>query len=80
MQAGLIIEITSDEKSETSHYMPAEDINNMTVGTMIDRLESYGHWKINLDISKLFSENWSRAMELRSNYLRDSRQILLQDL
>jgi membrane protein len=60
--------------------MPAEDIKNLTVGAMIDRLESYGSWKIDLDVSNLFSEKWSRAMELRSNYLRDSRNILLQDL
>lgn len=78
--AGLVIEITVDEKGETSRFMPAEDIKNLTVGTMIDRLESYGTWKIDLDVSNLFSEKWSRAMELRSNYLRDSRNILLQDL
>ena len=78
--AGLVIEITVDEKGETSRFMPAEDIKNLTLGTMIDRLESYGSWKIDLDVSALFSEKWSRAMELRSNYLRDARQILLQDL
>jgi membrane protein len=52
----------------------------MTVGQMIDRLESYGKWKIDLDLSELFSERWSKAVELRSIYLRDARNILLQDL
>ena len=80
MQAGLVIEITADEKGETSCYMPAEDIKNITLGAMIDRMESYGQWKIDLDVSELFSEQWSRAMELRSTYLRDARQILMQDL
>ena len=60
--------------------MPAEDIKNLTLGTMIDRMESYGQWKIDLDVSELFSEQWSKAMELRSTYLRDARQILVQDL
>ena len=80
MQAGLVIEITADEKGETSCYMPAEDIKNITLGAMIDRMESYGQWKIDLDVSELFSEQWSRAMELRSTYLHDARQILVQDL
>ena len=80
MNAGLIVEITSDEKGETSCFMPAEDIKNLTLGTMIDRLESYGQWKIDLDVSELFSEQWGKAMELRSMYLRDSRQIPVQDL
>ena len=80
MQAGLVIEISTDEKGETSCFMPAEDIKNITLGTMIDRMESYGQWKIDLDVSELFSEQWGKAMELRSTYLRDARQILVQDL
>jgi membrane protein len=47
---------------------------------MIDRLESHGSWKINLDVSQLFTDKWGKALELRSNYLHDARQILLQDL
>ena len=78
--AGLVIEITVDEKGETSRFMPAEDIHNLTLGTMIDRLESHGSWKINLDVSQLFTDKWGKALELRSNYLHDARQILLQDL
>ena len=78
--AGLVIEITGDEKGETSRFIPAEDIKNLTLGAMVDRLESSGSWKIELDVSKLFSEKWGRAMELRSNYLHDARNILLQDL
>ena len=79
-EAGLLIEVTSDEKGETSHFIPAEDLKNMTVGTLIDRLESRGRWKIDLDLSELFHGEWSKAVELRSIYLKDSRKILLQDL
>ena len=80
MNAGLVIEISSDEKGETSRFVPAEDIRNLTLGTMVDRLESYGNWKIDLDVSELFSSEWGKALELRSIYLRDARNILLQDL
>ena len=80
ISAGLVIEITGDEKGETSRFMPAEDIKNLTVGTMVDRLESNGSWKIDLDVSKLFTDKWGKAMELRSTYLRDARQIQMQDL
>ena len=80
IDAGLVAEITNDEKGETSHFMPAEDIQNLSLGTMVDRLESRGQWKIDLDVSELFTSEWGKAMETRSNYLRDSRSILLQDL
>ena len=80
MEAGLIIEVTSDEKAETAHYMPAEDITNLTLGTMIDRLESQGTWKMDLDVGTLFSEQWGKAMEQRYNYLHALRDIPLKDL
>ena len=80
MVAGMVIEITSDEKGETSRYMPAEDLSNMTLGTMIDRLESRGQWTIDLDVSELFQSEWGKAMALRSSYLRSVREIALKDL
>ena len=80
MDAGLVIEITSDEKGETSRFMPAEDVHTLSLGMMIDHLESRGKWKIDLDISELLTGEWGKAVEVRSNYLRDSRSILLKDL
>ncbi|MBQ9229650.1 MAG: YihY/virulence factor BrkB family protein [Prevotella sp.] len=80
IDAKLLIEITNDEKGETSHFMPAEDINNLTLGTMLDRMESRGQWKIDLDVSELFSEEWGMAMEQRLNYLHALRDIKLQSL
>ena len=80
IDAGLLIEITNDEKSETSRFMPAEDIKNMTLGSMIDRLESQGQWKIDLDVSELFTSEWGKALEMRSTYLKNARGIRLQDL
>ena len=80
LNAKLIVELTSDEKGETSRFMPAEDISRMTVGLMIDRLESYGKWKIDLNVAGAFSGQWSRVIEVRSAYLRESRAIMLKDL
>lgn len=80
IDAKLLIEITNDEKGDTSHFMPAEDINNLTLGTMLDRMESRGQWKIDLDVGELFSEEWGKAMEQRLNYLHALRDIKLQNL
>lgn len=80
IDAKLLIEITNDEKGDTSHFMPAEDINNLTLGTMLDRMESRGQWKIDIDVSELFSEEWGKAMEQRLIYLHALRDIKLQNL
>ena len=80
IDAKLLIEISGDEKGETSRFMPAEDINNLTYGVLVDRMESKGQWKIDLDVSKLFEGEWTKVIELRSVYLRGARDIKLQDL
>ncbi len=80
IEARLVIEITTDEKGDTSKFMPAEDIKNLSVGVMIDRLESLGTWKIDLDISSLSNTSWGKALECRSAYLSGLREIPLQDL
>jgi membrane protein len=80
IDAKLLIEISGDEKGETSRFMPAEDISHMTYGMMVDRLESKGRWKIELDVSELFKGEWAKAIELRREYLRGARNIKLQDL
>ena len=80
IDARLLIEVGGDDKGETSRFMPAEDINNLTYGVLVDRMESKGRWKIALDVSELFKGEWAKAMELRSEYLRGARDIKLQDL
>ena len=80
ISAGLLIEINSDEKGEESRFVPSEDINNLTLGVLIDRLESRGQWKVDLDVSTLLTSEWGKAMEMRMSYLKDARTIRLQDL
>ena len=80
IDAHMLVELTSDEKGEESRFMPAEDLANMTLGTMIDRLEARGQWKIDLDMSKLDGSQWPKAIQMRINYLNEMRHVQLQDL
>ena len=80
IDAHMLVELTSDEKGEESRFMPAEDLANMTLGTMIDRLEAKGQWKIDLDMSKLGGSQWPKAIQMRINYLNEMRHVQLQDL
>lgn len=80
IDARMLIEITSDEKGEASQFVPAENVDNLSLGVMIDRLEAKGRWKIDLPLDGHFNDNWARALEIRRDYLKDSRAILLKDL
>jgi len=80
IDARLLIEITTDEKGDTSQFMPAEDIKNLSLGTMIDRLESHGTWKADLSMANFYNENWAKAIRQRMAYLDQMREIPLQEL
>lgn len=76
----VITEITSDEKGEYSSFLPAESPSHLSVGLLIDRLESQGKWTIDLDMHKLDSPNWKRVIAARAGYLDNQREILLKDM
>ena len=80
IEARMIIEITSDEKGEPSQYVPAENVNNLTLGVMIGRIEATGNWKIDLPIHRHYTKLWGKAIEMRRQYLNNADDILLKDL
>lgn len=79
-KVNIITEITNDEKGEDSRYQPAEDLSRLSVGALIDRLESLGKWSMELDMHKLLTLNWNHVMMARHKYLESQRRILLKDL
>ena len=80
-QAHLILETyTTDEKGDDPVYLPAESLDNLSVGTMIDRLESQGGWKLDIHLSDYMSVNWGKAFDARHSYLKSQREILMKDL
>jgi membrane protein len=79
-EAKLIIEISSDEKGETSQYVPAESLANLNLGVMVDRMEAEGKWVLDLPLTELMSSQWSKAIEERVRYLKSLRDIKLEEL
>ena len=79
VEAKLAVEITSDEKGEQSRFLPAQSTDQLSLGTMIDRMESLGKWKLDWDRSSLNESVWTKAIAVRSNYLKQSKEMLLKD-
>ena len=80
VEAGLLAELSSDEKGAESRFMPAQSLDQLSMGMLIDRLESRGKWRIDLPLDAHYSEQWKRVLEKRQEYLHASREILLKDL
>lgn len=78
----LVVNIGGD-KDNVPSYMPAEDIANITVGEMVDRLDSMGSWPIaDIDLEALVGNhpNWNTALSIRKNYIDELRTMRVTDL
>ena len=78
-KAHLILE-TVDEKEEDPVFFPAESLENLSVGAMVDRLEAQGSWKLDVNLRAHASVNWGKAYQARRAYLKSLHGILLKDL
>lgn len=79
--AGLVTYIAGDEKDVDARYQPALSLRQLTLGLMIDRLESSGTWNLDLDIGKHFTgRGWKEFYRMRKHYLAEMRTIELKDL
>ncbi len=78
--AGLLAELSADEKGEMSRFMPALNIESLSMGVMIDRLESKGKWKIDMPLDQHYSDQWKHVIKIRMDYLHASREVLLKNL
>ena len=62
-------------------YQPAEDLERITVGVLVDRLEATGSWRLDLDLHlHLDSVAWRQVMQSREQYFGQLRMIKVQDL
>lgn len=75
----LILETNHDDKSDEIGYTPAIDINVLTVGMLLSRLDSTGSEAFKID-RKHYSSSWNALIKAREEYLYRNNKILLKDL
>lgn len=75
----LILETSHDDKSDEIGYTPAIDINVLTVGMLLSRLDSTGSEAFKID-RKHYSSSWDALIKAREEYLYSNNKILLKDL
>ena len=80
IEAKMLIEISPDEKGESSVFVPSESLENLSVGVMIDRLEAQGKWQFDLNVSELLSDEWLKVVEMRTLYLKSARDMRFEAL
>ncbi len=78
--AGLVEMIQNTQDREYPAFVPACDIHQISLGMMVDRLESIGPWHLDTSVDQYFSQRWKEVLQLRSDYLKNLDSILLHEL
>ena len=79
-EVGLIYGFSADAKSETEHYLPAIDINQISMGRLLSTIESYGCEDFKIDHTKEFGCQWEAFIGHKQEIFAKSNSILVKDL
>lgn len=75
----LLSEVNTDDRTGLV-FQPAMSTENLSVGMLIDRLETEGKCRLDVNKKLLDSDLWNKACEQRAKYIEQQRDILLKDL
>lgn len=76
---GLVVEVPCDDEFVKS-YIPALDINKISVAFLFDKINEYGSEDFVIDINEKFKNDWEVMMEISDHSKTSAGQILLKDL
>lgn len=74
----IIVEITDDNNNRT--YMPAIDINKISVAMILDKLETTGKENYEVRRGNHYSELWQLVKEIKEKGNESNRTLLVKDL
>ena len=57
-----------------------DDINQLNVALLLDRLDTYGSEDFKVDKDEEFSEQWKVLLDSREEYYKKASKVLLKDL
>lgn len=80
-EAHILTETAGGGKEEPPRLVPAEDVERVTVGLLLSRLESLNALPLDISAKEIMrSPQWRRALRIRAGYLRAQRDVRLYDL
>jgi membrane protein len=79
LEAHIVTEAYTDDERVIA-YLPAFDINKLTVGLLLERLEKLGSEHFNVDRANKFKNTWAMLVELKNKEIEASKDILIKDL
>ena len=75
----LVYESFGDESESATRYLPGIDINRLSVGLLLERIESNGSEDFKVDPEQ-YPASWEALIDARQEYQRQNGTVLLKDL
>lgn len=79
LELGVIVETPTIDLLVPA-YVPAIDINKLTVGYLLNRINSYGSEDFKIDIDVEFNREWRRILDIEEQLICEENDILIKDL
>lgn len=78
LSLNIIVEIIDDNNNHT--YMPAFDINKISVATILDRVEKSGKENYGIKRDGNYNTMWEMIKEIKDKISADSKDLLIKDI
>jgi membrane protein len=79
-EVNLLREVLNESTSEDTVFLPAVDINQLNVGLLLEKLDTYGSEDFKIDTEDSFHGQWQVLYRSRERYYKEASTILLKDL
>jgi membrane protein len=79
-ELNIIIEVNYGNNDRITHYQPAMDINRISVGSLLTRMDMHGSENFKVDTDLQFRNEWMAILKTREDLVLTSDRVLLKDL
>jgi membrane protein len=76
----IIIEVNYGNDDRIIHYQPALDINQISVGFLLNKMDEYGSENFKIDNTSRFHNEWNAILQTRRDLILNNDKLLLKDL
>jgi membrane protein len=76
----VIIEVNFGNDERIVHYQPAIDINHISVGYLLTKIDEYGSESFKIDTTHRFHSEWQAILKTRQDLTLPNNNIMLKDL
>ena len=80
LELNIITEVYSSEDERIIHYQPALDINKVSVGYILNKVDEFGSENFKIDTGQKFNKEWLALLKTREDMYKPNNEVLLKDL